>query len=451
MSTDTSKDLATSVTTEQISRFEKDFNAEDKNLVMLNAMASNKIADVILSRKANQQFNHVFSDKLEVEGKATNQKASGRCWLFAGLNVMRLRLMQKYKLDDLELSQPYLFFYDKIEKSNWFLESIIELADKDLDDRTVQYLLKDPIQDGGQWDMFVSLVEKYGVVPKAVFPETFQTSNTVQVRWLLTCKLREYAQELRALHKSGKSIDEIRSAKEDMLSEVYRIMAITCGEPPKQFDWSFRNKDNKFQQFEGLTPLQFYKEHVEYKATETVSLINDPRNEYHKLYTVEYLGNVKGGVPVHYINLPIEEFKELAAKTLRKGKPVWFGCDVGKHFARQIGLLDMGSLDFELAFGVKFHLNKADRLRYRESLMTHAMMFTGVHVDAEEKTVRWRVANSWGEDTGDKGFLSMSDRWFDEFTYQIVLEKEDIPEKVLEVLKEEPVVLPPWDPMGSLA
>jgi bleomycin hydrolase len=365
--------------------------------------------------------------------------------------VLRLNTIRKHKIDDFELSQSYLFFYDKLEKANWFLENMIELADTDIDDRTVQFLLKDPVQDGGQWDMFVSLVEKYGVVPKAVYPETLQTSNTAQVRTVITTKLREFAGEIRQMHQAGQSVASIRQAKTKMLNEVYRILAIACGEPPSQFNWSFRDKDKKFHEYVNLTPQTFYRDHVAYNVGETVSLIHDPRNEYYKLYTVAYLGNIKGGHPIRYINVPIEEMKALGVKTIKSGKPIWFGCDVGKHFARQIGVLELNALNWDIGFGVTFNQNKADRLRYGESAMTHAMMFTGVHLDENGQPVRWRVENSWGEDSGDKGFLSMSDAWFSEFTYQIVLEKSDVPEKILQVLEQTPVVLPPWDPMGSLA
>ncbi|KAI9592714.1 peptidase C1B, bleomycin hydrolase [Syncephalis fuscata] len=442
---------ASAISHESLSRYNKNFYAHPKNRLALNAVARGRIPDIILNHEISQRINHQYSDKIETEGKITNQKSSGRCWLFAGLNVMRLNTIAKHKIEDFELSQGYLYFYDKIEKANWFLESMIELAGHDLEDRTVQFLLKDPVQDGGQWDMFVSLVEKYGVVPKAFFPETAQTINTAQSRTLITSKLREFAEQIRNLHSAGKCVNTIRAAKDEMLDEIYRIMCITCGEPPKHFTWSFRDKDKKFHEYADLTPQSFYHDHVAYNVTETVSLINDPRNEYYKLYTVAYLGNIKGGHSIRYINLPVEELKQLGVKTIQSGKPVWFGCDVGKHFARQIGVLELNSLDWDLGFGVTFDQDKANRLRYGESAMTHAMMFTGVHLNADGQPQRWRVENSWGEDNGDKGFLSMSDKWFSEFTYQIVLEKSDVPDEVLKVLEQEPVVLPPWDPMGSLA
>ncbi|KAJ1972341.1 bleomycin hydrolase, partial [Dimargaris cristalligena] len=347
-----------------------------------------------------------------------------------------------YKADDLELSQPYVFFYDKLEKCNWFLESMIELVDEPLDDRTVSFLLTDPAQDGGQWDMFVAIVEKYGVVPKKNFPESFHTSNTGQLNNLIKKKLRDYAHRIRQLHSDGVSGEEIRNHKSKMLEEIYKILAITIGEPPKAFDWQFQDKDGKLQTYNDLNPLEFYHKHIKVHLPDYVSIVNDPRNEYKKIYTVDYLGNVKGGRQVRHLNLGVDQLKALAAAALKEGKPVWFGCDVGQSHVRRSGVLDVEAIDYHSAFGFDLNLNKAQRLEYRESLMTHAMMFSGVHLDSDGKS---------GEDSGEKGFLCMSDRWFDEYLYQIVLNKKDLPKELVDLLDQEPVVLAPWDPMGALA
>ncbi|RKP14535.1 peptidase C1B, bleomycin hydrolase [Piptocephalis cylindrospora] len=436
----------------ELSEYESTFQSDPRNLLARNALTQGRIGDVLLSRPKVLKHPGHFNVRVDPEGKATNQKASGRCWLFAATNVMRLRIMKEYNLEDAELSQPFLFFYDKVEKANWFLERVLDLRDSPLDGREMEFLCRDPVQDGGQWDMFVNLVEKYGVVPKAAYPESVQTSASAQVRWLLTCKLRQWAGELRDAHRQGTSLEELRTRKKAMIEETYRILAIACGEPPKSFDWTFRDKDKKTKEIRSLTPVEFYKEHTKYPATQTVSLIHDPRNPYQALYTVQYLGNVQGGRPVLYINLPVDQIKSLAVKALQGGKAVWFGCDVGKHFARSKGLMDMNVLDYDLGFQVQFSQDKADRLRYGESAMTHAMVFTGVHLEeGTERPLRWRVENSWGEDTGEKGYMVMSDEWFSEYTYQIVLEKEDLPSEVLDLLNQDPTVLPPWDPMGSLA
>ncbi|KAJ1883866.1 bleomycin hydrolase, partial [Kickxella alabastrina] len=262
--------------------------------------------------------------------------------------------------------------------------------------------------------------------------------------------LRDYAKKLRNAHAEGKKEDELRAFKRDMLEEIHRIMVISLGHPPTKFNWAFYNKDKEFKEFRDLTPLGFYRDHVKQDCTQTVSLIHDPRNEYMKKYTVKYLGNVVGADDVHYINLGVADIKRYAAEVIKAGRPVWFGCDVGKFHSRDKGMMDTELHDYKVAFNFGFNMDKAERLQYGESLMTHAMVLTGVHIE-DDKTVRWRIENSWGEDYGNKGYLIMTDRWFDEFVYQIVLEKRDIPDHVLDVLKQDAVVLPPWDPMGALA
>ncbi|CAG8551696.1 11992_t:CDS:2 [Ambispora leptoticha] len=423
----------------------------EKFSLALNAVSAEDMTKILLSREVTISDIHVFSEKIELEAKVTNQKSSGRCWLFAATNVMRLILMKRYNIDELELSQPYLFFYDKLEKSNFFLENMIQLAGKEsIDSRLVQYLLKDPVNDGGQWDMVVNLLTKYGVVPKAAFPESYNSSNTYRVDMILTSKLREFAHKIRDLHANGYNVDKLRHLKVRMMEDVYRILAICLGEPPKRFDWTFRDRDGKYHQFLNLTPKKFYDEIIQYKAEETFSLVNDPRNPYRELYTVEYLGNICGGYPIRYVNIPIDEMKRLTIQVLRSGRPVWFGADVGKFSHYSLGILDNKVYDFELAFNIKFGLNKEQRLHYGDSSMTHAMVFTGVHIE-DDKPIRWRVENSWGDDRGQKGYFVMSDDWFSDWVYQIVLEKKDAPKEYVDVLDQKPIALPAWDPMGSLA
>ncbi|CAG8478867.1 10086_t:CDS:2 [Ambispora gerdemannii] len=439
------------LTVEIIEKFSDEFNAEPKNRLALNAVTAEDMTKVLLSREVTINDTHVFSERIELEAKVTNQKSSGRCWLFAATNVMRLILMKKYNIDDLELSQPYLFFYDKLEKANFFLESMIGLAgEKSTDSRLLQYLLRDPVNDGGQWDMIINLLGKYGVVPKTAFPESFNSSNSYRVDTILTSKLREFAHQIRQLHARGHSSSSLRHEKIKMMEDVYRILAICLGEPPKRFDWSFRDREGKYHQFPNLTPKKFYEDVIGYNADGTFSLVNDPRNPYLRLYTVEYLGNVCDGYPIRYVNIPIDKMKKLAIQVLRSGKPVWFGADVGKFSHNTLGILDNKVYDFELAFNIKFGLNKEQRLRYCESLMTHAMVFTGVHLE-HDKPIRWRVENSWGEDRGQKGYFVMSDDWFSEWVYQIVMEKNDAPKELVAVLDQDPITLPAWDPMGSLA
>lgn len=433
-----------------LQKLRQSFRVSDKNVLAMNAIGNAEITSVLRNRDLPFDDYHVFSDRLTTEGKATNQKASGRCWLFAALNVLRLDVMQRYKLEDFEFSQAHLLWVDKLEKSNWFLENIIQTADEDLDSRLVQFLLRDPIQDGGQWDMTVSLIEKYGLMPKGAFPESAHSGSTRDMNWLLTIKLREFASRLRAMRAKGDDNEALQRTKQEMLAEVHRILTISLGEPPVSFDWNFRDKDKKFVTFKGLTPLSFYKDHVQHPLGSMISLIHDPRHEYSKLYTVEYLGNVVGGRPIMYVNLPIEELKSKAIKVIQEGRSVWFGCDVGKFCSRKEGVMDLNMFDYKNAYGVSFGLNKAERLCYGESQMTHAMAITGVHLE-DGKPVRWRIENSWGEENGDKGYFCMSDDWFSEFVYQVVIDKEKLSADQKKILDQTPLVLPPWDPLGSLA
>ncbi|KAM3578922.1 bleomycin hydrolase [Umbelopsis sp. WA50703] len=437
---------------ENLARYDDEFHAEPKNLFAQNAITRNEITSVLVNHKASVKDQHIFNVQTDVEGKATNQKSSGRCWLFAGTNVLRRLLIQKYKLEeDFELSQSYLFFYDKLEKANYFLENMIDLADKDIDDRVVQYLLQAPVNDGGQWDMFINVVEKYGIVPKSAFPETFSSSSSSRLNWLATVKLREFAVEIRKAHEQGISASAIRAQKDRMVAEIHRILMITLGQPPKKFDWEIKNKDGKLIHIKNLTPTKFYKDIIDYKLTDTVSLINDPRNDYSKLYTVDRLGNVVGGLDIRYLNTSAKNLKKLAIAVLKSNRPVWFGCDVGQFSNRDIAAMDTDLFNYELAFNVKLGLTKAQRVLYGESLMTHAMVFSGVHLDEDGHPVRWRVENSWGNDSGDKGYWIMSDKWFEQFVYQVVLEKKDVPHKLLSLLDTDPTVLPAYDPMGALA
>lgn len=440
------------LTKEQLERFEQAFRADRKNLAAMNAVTENGVLKSAKNPEALRHDYHEFSVKLEQRG-ITNQKKSGRCWMFAAMNVMRFELIKQLNLDDFELSQNYLFFYDKLEKSNYFLENILKTLDEAQGSRLLAWLLSGPLSDGGQWDMLASLVDKYGVVPKYAMPETFSSSDSGEMVAVLTEKLRGFACALRKAYAAGKSADELRRMKEDMLAVVHRMLCICLGCPPKRFDLEVRTKDGKFIRDTGLTPRAFYKKYIGLDLSRYISVINAPTADkpFYKSYSVRFLGNVQGGRPVRYLNADIGTLKAAAIAQLKDGRPVWFGSDVGKLSSREEGIMDPDIYDREDLFNTDFPMTKAERLDYGHSLMTHAMVLQGVNLDGDGRPNRWRVENSWGKDRGKDGYFLMSDRWFDEYLYQVVVSRKYLSPALLAAYDAEPILLEPWDPMGSLA
>ena len=428
--------------------FSKAYHDDAANAIREHAVVKNGLQASALNQQEDIDNPMIFSIEIET-GKITNQKASGRCWLFAALNTMRFEIMQKLNLETFELSQNYQMFWDKMEKSNYFLDSIIKTADEDVDSRLVKHLLAAPVQDGGQWDMYCAIAQKYGVVPKYAMPETFHSSNTRMMCKFLTLKLREDALKLREAVKEGADVEAM---KQEMLCEIYRILVICLGEPPKTFTFEYRDKDKEFHRDADITPVAFFNKYVGLDLVDYISIINAPTADkpYGRTFTVDYLGNVVGGREVKYLNLPSEDVKKLAITQLSDGKPVWFGCDVGQMSTRDSGIMGMHTYDYEGLMGVKFGLDKAQRLDYSESQMTHAMVFLGVNL-VDGKPNRWKVENSWGEDAGQKGYYIMTDEWFDEYNYQIVVNKKYLSAEQLAQFDQSPILLKPWDPMGSLA
>ena len=436
-----------------ITEFRKSTNANPQVRLARNAAVRGDVMDLAMDWEAFRRIDHTFSDIVTGQMKVTNQKSSGRCWGFAGLNLFRIYLGRKYNLKKFEFSQNYFIFCDKLEKSNYFLENIIKTTDEPLDGRLVMHLLTDPIQDGGQWHMFVNLIEKYGVLPQTEMPESFQSSQSMRMNRMITRKLRGFAKDLRAAYEKGADTKKLRVMKEDMLRTIYQMLTICLGSPPEKFEWQIRDKDKKFHRFEKLNPKQFYKEHVGLDLNDYVCLINCPMSDksYNEIYTVDYLGNVVEGSIIRYLNLPSKRLKEVAAASIKDDHPVWFGCDVGKHFHRNLGVMDMDIFDFELFYSTDFPMTKTDRLEFGDSQMTHAMLFTGVDLDGRGHPRKWQVENSWGEKRSDKGYDIMTDSWFDEYNYEVVVYKDYITKDEFSVYQKDPVVLPPWDPMGALA
>jgi len=436
---------------QQIRIMQEAFDKMPHNRQMQNAVTVTPVDDIALNRAVVTSLDDSFSCKLD-DWSVTNQKRSGRCWIFAGTNLLRVGAMKKMNLKDFEFSQSYVFFWDKIERANYFLESIIDTADRPDGDRTVDFLLDNVLGDGGQWNMFVSVVKKHGLVPKTVMPESESSSNSSKMNNILTTKLREGAKLLRDMHGNGAGTTELRNAKHEILTVIYRILSIHIGTPPSRFDWQWRDKDNKFHRDGELTPQEFAKKYVTLNLDEYVCLVHDPRPDSPtgRTFTVAYLGNVVGGEPVKYLNVNIDMMKKIAMRILLDGQPVWFGCDCSKQMDRDLGLWDSRLYDYESVYDTKFALNKADRLVYHQSRMNHAMLFTGVDV-VDGQPCRWRVENSWSDESGKKGFFIMDDSWFDEFMFEIAAHKSYLPEELKEAIALKPIVLPPWDPMGSLA
>lgn len=428
------------------------YEANPKFAAMENAISHNGLLTSLEKRNSAVENTPVFSLDL-TKDKVSDQKASGRCWMFAALNTFRHKIITGFQLEDFELSQAHTFFWDKYEKSNWFLEQVLATADQGLTSRKVKFLLDTPQQDGGQWDMVVSLFEKYGFVPKSVYPESISSSNSRELNQILNKLLRQDAQILRELVAEGANSAELQAKKEELLQEVFNFLAMNLGLPPRQFDFSYRDKDNNFHSESGLTPQVFFKKYVDLKLDDYVSIINAPTADkpYGKSYTVEMLGNVVGSKPVRYLNVEMDRLKELAIAQMQAGETVWFGSDVGQSSNRKAGIMADGMYDFTSSMDIQLTQDKAGRLDYSESLMTHAMVLTGVDLDENEKAKKWKVENSWGEKVGNKGYFVASDSWMDEYTYQIVVRKEFLTEAELAAYEAEPIVLAPWDPMGALA
>ncbi|BBO00334.1 aminopeptidase C [Sporolactobacillus terrae] len=443
--------MAKEISTSMINAFSDKIQSVAQNKVIQDAIMNNGINAATMNSEAVVSMNPVFSEEVE-SGKVTDQKQSGRCWMFAALNTFRHKLSGTFNLKDFELSQNYTLFWDKFEKANYFFESIIDTATEPLDGRLVSWLMETPQQDGGQWDMLVSIIEKYGVVPKQAMPETFQSSRTLQLNRLLNAKLRKDAGVLRELSAAGKSRDEIEKTKTEMLSDIYRLLAFSLGEPPKTFDFEYRDEDKNFHRDLGITPQQFFKKYVGIKLEDYVPVINAPTEDkpYKKTYTVQYLGTVVGGHPIKYLNVDMETLKSLAISQIKDNESVWFGCDVVQYSESKHGILDTALFDYATAFDTDFQMTKAERLDNKHSCLTHAMVLTGVNL-VDGKPNRWKVENSWGEKVGTKGYFVMSDPWMDEYTYQVVINKKYLSDELKAAFAQDPVELKPWDPMGALA
>ncbi|MBQ4056237.1 MAG: C1 family peptidase [Bacteroidaceae bacterium] len=430
------------ISEDMLGRIRQGYQGTPEQKAVKNALASNSIATLAINAENLSMIDTHFSHRVTTKG-ITDQKSSGRCWLFTGLNVLRAKMITKYDLPDFEFSQNYNSFYDLLEKSNLFLQAIIDTRDLPMDDRKVDWLIKNPIGDGGQFTGVSNLIMKYGVVPKSVMPETYQSNNTGQMAMILKWKLREYALELRGL-KANKAAER----KEAMLTEVYRILVECLGVPPTEFEWTRYDKQGKAVSTKKYTPKSFYEEYIgEDLENNYVMIMNDPTREYGKVYEIEYDRHVYDGENWLYINLPIERVKELAIASIKDNTAMYFSCDVGKFMDRKKGTLDIANMDYASLFRTQFPMDKKQRIQTYSSGSSHAMTLIAVDLDEAGKPRKWMVENSWGAASGYKGNLIMTDEWFDNYMFRVVVEKKYVPTDVLKMLEQKPVMLPAWDPM----
>ncbi len=435
-----------------LNKWLKIYNADRANAVLRHALSTTPLPNVINDSVGQYSgTDHTFSIEVKTM-HATNQKESGRCWIFSALNVLREIIAKKCKISEFELSQSYIAFYDKLEKFNFLLHELDENINNDHNERLNYDLLTKGIADGGQWTMLVNLVKKYGLCPKSCFNETYQTSYTKYSNEVLNSLSRQYACEIHSLHKEGKD-DKISAVHESYVQKVYQVLLSCYGIPPQSFNFEYVDSEGHYCIDKDLTPLSFYQKYIgdEY-IDQYISVIHAPTDDkkYYKTYCIDHLGNVVEGKKIIHLNLPMERIKELIVATLKDDEVVWFGSDVRTYRDRVNGIWDDKSFDYLSAFGTNLYFDKKDMLDYHESAMGHAMVLTGVNI-VDGKINKWKIENSWGDTVGNKGYFIMSDSFFDKYVYQVVINKNRLNEKELNALKESPKHLPLWDPFGTLA
>ncbi len=443
----TAADLPDGAVAQQlIEQYERNFAQDGYPTATINAVTNNSIKALSLNRQKLLTHNKVFNHKLETAG-ITNQKSSGRCWLFAGLNILSRDVMAQLKLKEFELSQPYLTFWDKLEKANNFLEQIILLRDRPIDDRALQIVIESPIGDGGWWHYVTGLVEKYGLAPISAMPETKQSTSTGMINKLAAVKLRSFASELRRMHADGRSESDLRMRKEQMLSDIYTLLVYAYGPPPKEFTFRFESDDSTVTgDARDYTPASFYEEFFDDGLPEYVALVNNPTRGFDTLYRIELSRNMFESPDLTMLNLPTSRLKHYCRKALLDSQAVWFACDVGKQNYGDSGIFMTAIYDYSDALGLDFSLTKADRITYRDISPNHAMAFMGMDTADDGQPVKWLVENSWGEKKGDDGFWYMYDGWFDEYVLMTIIDRKLIEPEDLEKLKQKPAHLPAWDP-----
>lgn len=429
------------ITQDMLNQIKSSYKHTPADKAIYNAMAETSIAVLAKNHENLANFDTNFTNKVVSHG-ITDQQQSGRCWLFTGLNVLRAQMMAKYGLDEMEFSQNYCFFYDQLEKANLFLQGIIDTREKPMDDKMVEWLFRNPISDGGQFTGISDVIGKYGVVPSSVMPETYSSENTSQIARLVGLKLREFGLQLRDEAAKGVKVSALEAKKTEMLSTVYRMLALAFGEPVERFTWTMNGETKEY------TPQSFYQEYLGNDLTNNyVMLMNDPSREYYKCYEIDFDRHVYDGKDWTYVNLPVEDIKAMAIESIKDSTMMYFSCDVAKFLDSKRGTLDLKNFDYESLMGTTFGMNKKQRVQTFASGSSHAMTLMAVDLDKDGKPKKWMVENSWGAEAGYKGHLIMTDEWFDEYMFRLVVEKKYVPEKVLNILKQKPIRLPAWDPM----
>ena len=435
------------ISPEMLSEIRKACPATAETRALRNALAGTSINQLALAAENPALTDTYFSNEVPSKG-VTDQKSSGRCWLFTGLNVFRARMIKKYELGKFEFSQSYCFFYDQLEKANLFLQATIDNAKKPMDDKTVEWLFKNPLSDGGTFCGVQDVVTKYGLVPAEVMPESFAANNTSRMSDLIALKLREYGLALRAAVAKGEKPAALQKRKTEMLTTVYRMLSICLGTPPAEFTWTRKDASGKPVETKTYTPRSFYETYVgDDLKNNYIMVMNDPSRPYHKTYTIEYDRHSYDGCQWTYVNLPMDEIKPLAIASIKDSTMLYFSCDVGKCYNSKTGILSLGNYNYADLFGTDFPMNKADRIRTFASASSHAMTLMAVDLDAEGKPTKWKVENSWGPSAGYQGHIIMTDEWFDEYMFRLVVDKKYVPASVLDLLKQKPTVLPAWDPL----
>ena len=434
------------ISAEMMQQIKQSYQNTASDKAIRNAIGSNDIRKLALNQDNLRAMDTHFSVKVNSKG-VTNQESSGRCWLFTGLNVMRAKAIAKHNLGAFEFSQVYPFFFDQLEKANLFLQGVIDTSDKPMEDKMVEWLFRHPLSDGGTFTGVADIVSKYGLVPKDVMPETHSSENTNRMADLITLKLREQGLELREMASKGSKADALNQKKTEMLGVVYRMLVLNLGVPPTEFTWTEYNAQGEPVSTETYTPMSFLKKYGdEHLLGNYVMLMNDPSREYYKTYEIDYDRHRYDGKNWTYINLPVEDIKEMAIASLKDSTMMYFSCDVGKFLDGKRGLLDVKNYDYESLMGTSFGMDKKQRVQSFASGSSHAMTLMAVDLDKEGKPTKWMVENSWGT-AGYNGHLIMTDEWFNEYMFRLVVETKYVPEKISNLLKRKPVRLPAWDPM----